>query len=204
MSKLKKGRGRMLEVRTKVAPGNKTRKPTIVLTSMHRSDQDVMVSVVRNLGGYKSHRHRRSYDHSSSPGTREDLECTMAIANGCWLLSKEWVLNSLESGYWLPEEPFEVHSAFPAAKISRELKSQSETDGCHLKLFSEFEGFFVSESSSPPKEKLVDLLQLCGGAICNSPQQADLCIGECARPADVHAVQERWVLGNEAGRNDIL
>ncbi|XP_071837773.1 microcephalin-like isoform X2 [Apostichopus japonicus] len=179
----------------KVAPGNKTRKPTIVLTSMHRSDQDVMVSVVRNLGGYKvTDTVGPTTTHIITGDQRRTLNVLSAIANGCWLLSKEWVLNSLESGYWLPEEPFEVHSAFPAAKISRELKLQSETEGCHLNLFSEFEGFFVSESSSPPKERLLDLLQLCGGAICKSPQQADLCIGECARPADVHAVQERWVL----------
>lgn len=56
------------------------------------SDQDVMVSVVRNLGGYKvTDTVGPTTTHIITGDQRRTLNVLSAIANGCWLLSKEWV-----------------------------------------------------------------------------------------------------------------
>ena len=36
------------------------------------------------------------------------MQVLLAVANGAWLLSPEWVTASLEAGQWLPEQPFEA------------------------------------------------------------------------------------------------
>jgi hypothetical protein len=40
-----------------------------------------------------------------------DLQVLLAVANGAWLLTPEWVTASLEAGHWLPEPPFEAKVA---------------------------------------------------------------------------------------------
>ena len=32
-----------------------------------------------------------------------------AMARGAWIVDKKWVLESLDRGYWLPEEAYENH-----------------------------------------------------------------------------------------------
>jgi microcephalin len=56
--------------------------------------------------------------HVVSTGKRRTVNVLKAILSGCWLLSVEWVLKSLEKGEWLKEEPFEMAEDFPAAKVS--------------------------------------------------------------------------------------
>ncbi|XP_064503471.1 microcephalin-like [Pseudopipra pipra] len=43
------------------------------------------------------------------------LNVMLRIAHGCWIVSYEWVLWSLELGHWISEEPYELSSSFPAA-----------------------------------------------------------------------------------------
>jgi microcephalin len=39
---------------------------------------------------------------------RRTINVLYAIANGCWLISTEWVLQSLSAGGWLDEENYEI------------------------------------------------------------------------------------------------
>ena len=50
----------------------------------------------------------------------------LAVANGAWLLTPEWVTASLEAGQWLPEPPFEAKVADPAVLLCMHAE-----DGCH-------------------------------------------------------------------------
>ena len=36
------------------------------------------------------------------------MQVLLAVAQGAWLVSPEWVSASLEAGRWLPEQPFEA------------------------------------------------------------------------------------------------
>jgi microcephalin len=81
--------------------------------------QETVLAVVDQLGGYEI---RREVDpdttHVVSAGKRRTVNVLKAILSGCWLLSVEWVLKSLEKGFWLKEEPFELVEDFPVAKVS--------------------------------------------------------------------------------------
>ena len=59
--------------------------------------------------------------HVISAEKRRTVNVLKAILCGCWVLSVEWVLQSLEKGFWLKEEPFELAEDFPAAKVSMDV-----------------------------------------------------------------------------------
>lgn len=86
-------------------------------------------------------------------------------------------------------------------QLSRELKAQSIPGQTHLDLFSEFGSIFISESSSPPSERLADLILLCGGSVSKGQRQADLCVGRATLREEVTMVQEKWVLGEYESEN---
>lgn len=54
--------------------------------------------------------------HVVSSGKHRTMNIMRTILSGCWLLSVDWALKSLEKGFWLDEEAFEL-DAFPAAKV---------------------------------------------------------------------------------------
>ena len=73
---------------------------------------------MEQLGDYKVQREvDTDTTHVVSAGKRRTVNVLKAILSGCWLLSVEWVLKSLEKGTWLNEEPFELAEDFPAAKV---------------------------------------------------------------------------------------
>uniref|UniRef100_A0AAV2JP50 BRCT domain-containing protein n=1 Tax=Knipowitschia caucasica TaxID=637954 RepID=A0AAV2JP50_KNICA len=55
---------------------------------------------------------------------------------------------------------------------------------------------FVSQLSQPPPQSLVQLIELCGGAVSRSVRQAGLCIGKYRgrRPEGSRVLSEKWVL----------
>ena len=80
--------------------------------------RETILAVVDQLGEYEV---QREVDidttHVVSAKKRRTVNVLKAILSGCWLLSVEWVLKSLEKGTWLNEEPFELVEDFPAAKV---------------------------------------------------------------------------------------
>jgi microcephalin len=83
------------------------------------SIRETVLAVVNQLGEYEI---QKEVDHNTthvvSTGKRRTVNVLKAILSGCWLLSVEWVLKSLEKGFWIKEEPFELVEDFPAAKVS--------------------------------------------------------------------------------------
>ena len=55
--------------------------------------------------------------HVVCGGRRRTFSVLLGIARGCWVLDEAWIYNSLEGDAWLPEEPFEMTTFAPAAKV---------------------------------------------------------------------------------------
>ncbi|KAK7491990.1 hypothetical protein BaRGS_00016836, partial [Batillaria attramentaria] len=67
-------------------------KPSIVMTSLHRPEQELVISVVRRLGGFILEDNVSSHTtHLICGKQRRTLNVLHAIARGCWVLSKEWL-----------------------------------------------------------------------------------------------------------------
>ncbi|KAK7930781.1 hypothetical protein WMY93_007176 [Mugilogobius chulae] len=91
---------------------------TLVMTSMPTDKQSTVVQVVKALGGFTLvDEVCASTTHVVSGGHRRTLNILLGIARGCWILSFEWILWSLEKRQWIPEEPYELSDQFPAAQV---------------------------------------------------------------------------------------
>lgn len=169
---------------------------TLVMTSMPTEKQNTVLQVVKALGGFTVvDEVCESTTHVVSGGDRRTLNILLGIARGCWILSFEWILWSLEKRQWIPEEPYELSEQFPAAQICR-LQRHLSAGEHQQDLFQDQPVMFVSHLSQPPTQSLIELIQLCGGRVCRTVRQAGLCIGKYSgrRPAGARALSEQWVL----------
>ncbi|XP_053236804.1 microcephalin [Podarcis raffonei] len=182
----------------KLMSTGRLKKPsrTLVMTSMPSEKQNVVVQVVKKLGGFLfSDEVRDNTSHVIAGSSRRTLNILMGIARGCWILCYEWVLWSLEYGHWMSEEPYELSVDFPAAPICRFQRYLPNRE-VHQKLFSNHPAMFISPASQPPYKKLCELVQLCGGKVCKTPRQAKICIGEyrVRNNMDIQCLSEKWIL----------
>ncbi|NXU79168.1 MCPH1 protein, partial [Oreotrochilus melanogaster] len=91
---------------------------TLVMTSMSSEKQSTVIQVVNKLGDFLiSDDVCETTSHVVTGSPRRTLNVMLGIARGCWIVSYEWVLWSLELGHWVSEEPYELSSSFPAAPV---------------------------------------------------------------------------------------
>ncbi|XP_078504059.1 microcephalin isoform X2 [Lissotriton helveticus] len=176
----------------------RTKKPkrSLVMTSMPSEKQQTVIQVVDTFGGFFfSDNVCETTTHVVVGNPRRTMNIMLGIARGCWIVSFEWVLWSLEHGRWIPEEPYELFSHFPAAPICR-LQRQLSTDEYQLGLFSSQPAMFISATSQPPCDNLIELVQLCGGKVCKTLRQAAICVGPYngKKSTDLIFVSEKWIL----------
>ncbi|XP_041276945.1 microcephalin [Onychostruthus taczanowskii] len=169
---------------------------TLVMTSMSSEKQNTVIQVVKKLGDFLcSNEVCETTSHVVTGSPRRTLNVMLGIARGCWIVSYEWVLWSLELGHWISEEPYELSSSFPAAPICR-LQRHLSTGKYQQNLFSNQPVMFVSPTSEPPCKKLIELIQLAGGKICKALRQAKICIGK--KPGkkyqEIISLSEKWIL----------
>ncbi|XP_014804460.1 PREDICTED: microcephalin [Calidris pugnax] len=169
---------------------------TLVMTSMSSEMQNTVIQVVNKLGDFLlSDDVCETTSHVVTGSPRRTLNVMLGIARGCWIVSYEWVLWSLELGHWISEEPYELSSSFPAAPICR-LQRQQSRGKYQQNLFSDQPVMFVSPTSQPPCKKLIELIQLSGGKICKALRQAKICIGKNPgkKYQEIKCLSETWVL----------
>ncbi|CAK7294917.1 MCPH1 [Vulpes lagopus] len=176
----------------------KGQKPTrtLVMTGMPSEEQNVVVQVVNKLKGFSFAREVcETTTHVLSGKPLRTLNVLLGIARGCWILSYEWVLWSLEMGHWISEEPFELSNYFPAAPLCR-LERDLSTGRYRGTLFADQPMMFITPASSPPRTKLWELVLLCGGQITQIPCRASLFIGpyQGKRKATIRYLSETWIL----------
>ncbi|XP_064606800.1 microcephalin-like [Liolophura sinensis] len=196
--KNKMGTRHFTEGRKAVKKNGQKPKRSIVMTSLHTPEQELMVSVVKEL--YNTERGQfymrdvvsEDTTHVVCGDGRRTLNVLYAIARGCWLLSYTWVLQSLEAGRWLDEEMYELREDFPAAKLSRQECQCSS--GMYKKIFFSSVGqIFICKKTKPPRENLVSLVQLCGGQVTTCRRKASVVVGTEFHP-DVISVSPQWIL----------
>ncbi|XP_059011855.1 microcephalin isoform X1 [Mustela lutreola] len=176
----------------------KARKPTrtLVMTSMPSEKQNIVIQVVNKLKGFSFAREVcDTTTHVLTGNPLRTLNVLLGIARGCWILSYEWVLWSLELGHWISEEPFELSNYFPAAPLCR-LERVLSAGRYQGTLFADQPVMFITPASDPPRAKLRELVLLCGGRITRILHQAGIFIGpsQGKRKATAMYLSETWIL----------
>ena len=84
-------------------------------------------------------------------------------------------MKSLECGYWVPEDPYEMSREFPSARFFR-LDRQQSVSSHQPSLFKGCGSVFIANGSLPPATQLERLLTLGGGkCVC-----VCVCVCVCA------------------------
>uniref|UniRef100_A0ABI7VVH2 Microcephalin n=1 Tax=Felis catus TaxID=9685 RepID=A0ABI7VVH2_FELCA len=169
---------------------------TLVMTSMPSETQNIVIQVVNTLKGFSlAQEVCETTTHVLAGKPLRTLNVLLGIARGCWVLSYEWVLWSLELGHWISEEPFELSNYFPAAPLCR-LERYLSAGQYQGTLFADQPVMFITPASNPPRTKLWELVVLCGGQITRIPRQAGIFIGpsQGRRRATVKYLSETWIL----------
>ncbi|XP_074065627.1 microcephalin isoform X1 [Macrotis lagotis] len=177
---------------------SKVKKPTrtLVMTSMPSEKQNVIMQVVDKLKGFSfSCDVCESTTHVVAGEPRRTLNVLLGIARGCWIVSYEWVLWSLELGHWVSEEPYELSEIFPAACICR-LERHLSLRKYQGNLFASQPVMYITTASEPPCAKLRELVQLCGGQVSRSPFAASIYIGPYRgkKQPEIKYLSEKWIL----------
>jgi len=163
---------------------------------MPSEKQNIIVQVVHKLKGFSFAREVcDTTTHVLAGNPLRTLNVLLGIARGCWILSYEWVLWSLELGHWISEEPFELSNFFPAAPLCR-LERGLSAGQYRGTLFADQPVMFITPASNPPRTKLRELVLLCGGQITRIPRQASISIGpsQGKRKATTKYLSETWIL----------
>ena len=82
-------------------------------------------------------------------------------------------------------------------QISRLAHSEDAKKHPETNIFACFEALYIPPAANPPRERLVELIQLCGGHVSRRASEAVLWVGgnKKAKRTAKPVVAERWILG---------
>jgi len=165
----------------------------IVCTSCSQDDLGLVRQLIKSFGRFTfSTAVNSRTSHVISGEGKRTLNLLKGLLQGCWLVTKEWVLASLESGRWVDEEPYEMVDFSPAVK---NLRVERDTWGSQFRseLFKEIGTIYISPDCRAPRDELKQLVQAGGGLVTHQARVAQVIVGE-ETECEAHQVTEKWIL----------
>jgi hypothetical protein len=175
----------------------------VAMTSVDQPLNDICASACRRLRGMRlcpDGKEDGQITHLVVGQERRTLKVMLAIANGAWLVSPEWITASLEAGRWLPESQFSAKVRFAAAadKARAALEVPDDNlllEGRRLHITAGGSGKAASVNANALRRVALAL-----GAKVVAAKSCTMAVvmGTSRRPEglgkDVPAVREEWLL----------
>lgn len=176
-------------------------------------DKSLVKNIVKSLGMAEMELNvSRRTTHVVSTGVRT-LNLLRGIIRGCWLITLEWVLKSLESNMWLNPEEFEMKHFSKAVLVMfhvfthvytyvslylcihtyvcilQENRKDRQLFGLAYipELFTACGLIYVEHKTTLPCDTLKELIKTAGGHITENPKFARITVG-------ANGLKETWVL----------
>ena len=93
----------------------------VALTSCDKEDKDLVKDLTKRYGVLGFHDSiSEKTTHVVCGANKRTINLVKGMVLGCWILSKDWVMASVEAGMWLEEEKFEMTSFSNAVREVRE------------------------------------------------------------------------------------
>ncbi|CAB4056508.1 MCPH1 [Lepeophtheirus salmonis] len=124
--------------------------------------------------------------------TQRTLNILRGILYGCWIVSKDWIFNSLQNGYLVDEIPYERVDFSLAVKVRR--IEHLDFGLCGNGLLSHLGNIHVSRKSRFSTRDLGNIIRLAGGRISSNIQTADIIIGKYEGACNAICLTEEWLL----------
>nr|XP_031835015.1 uncharacterized protein LOC116428061 [Nomia melanderi] len=168
-------------------PSNKkTQRINIVVTGLCNDDKNIVKSVIKTLGHARIESNvTKRTTHVVTTGVRT-INLLYGIIRGCWLVTFEWVLRSLENNSWLNPEEYEI-THFSKAVLENRKDRQLFGASYVSELFAACGSIYIGKGTTPPYDTLKDLIKTAGGQITECPEAAKIIIHS-------KGLKESWVL----------
>ncbi|XP_067945071.1 microcephalin-like isoform X2 [Watersipora subatra] len=189
--------GLFMDITNRQKDGHRLGKPNLVLTSLHSGDRIMVRSIVKKLGGFQiSQTVDRNTSHVVCGDNRRTLNVLKGISYGCWVVSVEWVLVSLEAGKWVDNvEDYLMTAAFSGVTLQRHHRLLTSKN----RLFASIGPIYVAHGTIPMPADLRELIRLNGGEVVKSRRACKIMVGTAS---DVLAyssvIKENWILDSVA------
>ncbi|XP_030375220.1 uncharacterized protein LOC115624604 isoform X2 [Scaptodrosophila lebanonensis] len=169
---------------------------TLVHTNMHQEQIQVIHQAIRKIRGVR-------LDPTVGPRTthlislepRRTLNLLRGLMRGVWIVTYNWILDSVRAGKWVNEEAYELTSFSRAVEICR---TERQAFGVHYRceLFRYMESFYVSSLCRPVHfNNMKELLLLGGATLTENRYKAKYVIGDKRRAEDDRIyLSPYWVL----------
>ena len=93
----------------------------LALTSCDKEDKDLARQLVKQMGVFGYHDTITEKTTHIVVGTsKRTINLVKGMIRGCWIVSKDWLIKSMEQGQWLEENKYEMTSFSPSVKTVRE------------------------------------------------------------------------------------
>ncbi|KAG5320108.1 MCPH1 protein, partial [Pseudoatta argentina] len=164
----------------------KSQKIIIVTTGLSKEDKSLVKSIVKSLGAAELELNvSKRTTHVVSTGVRT-VNLLRSIIRGCWLVTLEWVLKSLENNGWLNPEMFEMKHFSKAVQENR--KDRQLFGPSYIpELFGACGFIYVEHKTTVPCNTLKELIKTAGGHITENTKLAKIIIG-------TNGLKETWVI----------
>ncbi|XP_043520146.1 putative uncharacterized protein DDB_G0277255 isoform X2 [Frieseomelitta varia] len=157
----------------------------IVATGLSNEDKDRVKSIVKILGLAKIESNvTKNTTHVVTTGIHT-INLLHGIIRGCWLVTLEWVLKSLENNTWLNPEKYEIVH-FSKAVLENRKDRQLFGKSYVPELFTACGYIYVQKNTTPPYNILQDLIKAAGGCVTEHPETARILIG-------TGGLKETWI-----------
>ncbi|XP_015436122.1 PREDICTED: uncharacterized protein LOC107191574 [Dufourea novaeangliae] len=164
----------------------KAQRINIVMTGLSNDDKHTVKSIVKALGHAKIESNvTKRTTHVITTGVRT-INLLHGIIRGCWLLSTEWILKSLENNAWLNPEEYEI-THFSKAALENRKDRQLFGMSYVPELFAACGNIYIGKNTTPPYNVLKDLVKTAGGRITDHREIAKIII-------DTKSLKESWIL----------
>ncbi|XP_012527051.1 protein PFC0760c [Monomorium pharaonis] len=164
----------------------KSQKIVIVTTGLSKEDKSLVKSIVKSLGAAELELNvSKRTTHVVSTGVRT-VNLLRGIIRGCWLVTLEWILKSLENNTWLDPETFEMKHF---SKAVQENRKDRQLFGLSYipELFTACGFIHVERQTTMPCDTLKELIKTAGGHITDNTKLAKIIIG-------TNGLKETWVI----------
>lgn len=122
--------------------------------------------------------HRNNVNRSLVAASRT-VKYMKAVLSGCWIVSEQWLVDSVAAGRFLDEQEYELlgDEVFPnsegAKKARQSLCRFSKKGMVHEhRLFQNRQFLLIGEFLLPPRNVLIELIQMGGGSVMDERQMS--------------------------------
>ncbi|XP_055311627.1 microcephalin isoform X2 [Sitodiplosis mosellana] len=154
--------------------------PSLVFTSFQSSQIDMISEAVKKLGKFKLEKKVTiNTTHLVSLDTRRTVNMLRGIIRGVWILTYDWILESVDANKWLPESDYELRTFSKVVEINR-IERQAFGRKYRMDLFRNMDSFYLAPNCAC--KNLKELVALCYGKIVENESKARYFITEHFQP----------------------